>query len=86
MLGEIAFAEKKYEEASAHFLEVAVGYPEKEAYAEWQALAHLESGRCFMELKKFDLARDELQTVVTKYPKHPRVKDAQTLLTGIKDK
>lgn len=86
MLGEIAFAQKKYEEASAHFLEVTVGYPEKEAYAEWQALAHLESGRCFIELKKYDLAREELQTIITKYPKHPRVKDAQTLLTGIKDK
>ena len=86
MLGEIAFAQKKYEDASAHFLEVVVGYPEKEEYAEWQALAHLESGRCFIELQKFQLARDELQTVVTKYPKHPRVKDAQTLLTGIKDK
>ena len=86
MLGEIAFAQKKYEEASAHFLEVTVGYPEKETYAEWQALAHLESGRCFIVLKKYDLAREELQTVITKYSKHPRVKDAQTLLTGIKDK
>jgi cellulose synthase operon protein C len=84
IIGEISFGQKKYEEACGHFLEVAVGYPEKEAYANWHALAHLEAGRCFMELKKYKLAQDELQTVVTKHPKHARVKDAQTLLVQTK--
>jgi TolA-binding protein len=86
MMGEIAFSQKKYEDASAHFLEVVVGYPEKEQYAEWQALAHLEAGRCFIELKNFEQAREELQTMVQKFATHARVKDAQTLLAGIKDK
>ena len=86
MMGEIVFSQKKYEEASAHFLEVVVGYPEKEPYAEWQALAHLEAGRCFIELKNFEQARVELQAMVQKFATHARVKDAQTLLAGIKDK
>ena len=86
IIGEIAFSRKKYDEATGHFLEVAVGYPEKEAYFEWQALSHLEAGRCFIELQNFKQAREELQTVVGKFAKHPRAKDAQTLLTQIKDK
>lgn len=86
MMGEIAFSQKKYDDASAHFLEVVVGYPEKEEYAEWQALAHLEAGRCFIELKNFEQARDELQMMVQKFSTHARVKDAQTLLAGIKGK
>ncbi len=86
MMGEIAFSQKKYEDASAHFLEVVVGYPEKEEYAEWRALARLEAGRCFIELKKYAQAREELESMVKDFPKHPRVKDAQTLLAGIKDK
>jgi TolA-binding protein len=86
IIGEISFARKKYEDACGHFLEVAVGYPEKEAYANWQALAHLEAGRCFLELKKYAQAREELQTVVQKFSTHPRVKDAQALLLKNKDK
>ena len=85
IIGEISFSQKKYEAACAHFLEVAVGYPEKEAYANWQALAHLEAGRCFIELKNYGQAREELQVVVQKFPKHPRAKDAQTLLTQYKN-
>jgi len=86
MMGEIVFSRKKYAEASAHFLEVVVGYPDKEQYAEWQALAHLEAGRCFIELKNYEQAREELQTMVQKFATHARVKDAQALLAGIKTK
>ena len=86
MMGEIVFSRKKYAEASAHFLEVVVGYPAKEQYAEWQALAHLEAGRCFIELKNYEQAREELQTMVQKFATHARVKDAQALLAGIKTK
>ena len=52
MVGEIAFGQKKYEEAIEHYLEVAVGYP----YKEWQALARYETGRCFAELGDKDKA------------------------------
>ena len=79
MMGECAFAQKKYDEAVEHFLEAALGYP----YKEWQALGYFEAGRCFIQLKDTEKARETLQTVVTKFPKHPRAKDAMTLLANL---
>ena len=76
MMGECAFARKKYDVAWQHFLEAALGYP----YPEWQALGHFEAGRCFIELKMPDKARESLQTVVEKFPNHDRAKDAAKLL------
>ncbi|MCP4169941.1 MAG: tetratricopeptide repeat protein, partial [Fuerstiella sp.] len=64
MMGECAFAQKKYDIAWEHFLEAALGYP----YPEWQALGHFEAGRCFIELKMPDKARESLQTVVDQFP------------------
>ena len=80
MMGECAFAQKKYDIAWQHFLESALGYP----YPEWQALGHFEAGRCFIELKMPDKARDSLQTVVDRFPEHERAKDAAKLLAGLK--
>ena len=80
MMGECAFAQKKFEVAWPHFLEAALGYP----YPEWQALGQFEAGRCFIELKMLDKARESLQTVVDKFPDHARAKDAATLLAGLK--
>ena len=80
MIGEIAFSKKNFKEAIEHFLEAAVGYP----YEEWQVLGYLEAGRCFIELKENDKARETLQTVVTKYPNHPKAKDAAQLIAGLK--
>jgi TolA-binding protein len=82
MAGECAFAQKKYEEAWQHFLEAALGY----SYPEWQALGHFEAGRCFIELGQFQQARDSLQTIVDKFPDHPRAGDAAKLIASIKDK
>src|SRR5205085_5048633 len=71
MIGECAFRQKKHREAVEHFLEAALAYP----YEEWRALGHYEAGRCFIALKDTPKALDELETVVKKYPKHPRAKD-----------
>lgn len=81
MMGECAFAQKKYDVAWQHFLEAALGYP----YPEWQALGQFEAGRCFIELNMPDKARESLQTVIDKFPKHPRANDAANLLAGLKE-
>jgi len=80
MMGECAFAQKKYDIAWQHFLEAAIGYP----YPEWQALGHFEAARCFIELKMPDKARESLQEVVEKFPNHARAKDAAKLLADLK--
>lgn len=82
MIGECDFREKRYEEAIEHFLTVALGYP----YDEWQGLGYFEAGRCFIELKNTAKAIDMLETVVRKYPKHAKAKDAAGLLERLKQK
>lgn len=80
MIGECAFRQKKHKEAIEHFLEVALAYP----YEEWQALGHFEAGRCFLALKDTPRALDALQTVVTKFPRHARAKDAARMIADLK--
>lgn len=80
MIGECAFREKKYEEAVEHFLTAALGYP----YEEWQALGYLEAGRSLIELKDTAKAKDMFETLIKKYPNHPKAKDAAKLLASIK--
>lgn len=80
MIGEIAFAEKKYSEAIEHFVLTATGY----AYEQWQGEANYEMARCFIELKMPEQARDALETVVKKFPKHARAKEAADLLATLK--
>jgi TolA-binding protein len=80
MIGECAFRQKKYQEAVEHFLETTLAYP----YEEWQALGHFEAGRCFLALKETAKALGELETVVNKFPKHPRAKDAAKLIADLK--
>jgi TolA-binding protein len=79
MVGEIAFGQKKYEEAIEHYLEVAVGYP----YKEWQALARYETGRCFAELGDKDKAIAQLKMVVEKHADHPQAANAQKLIADL---
>jgi TolA-binding protein len=80
MIGECAFRRKKYREAIEHFLEAALAYP----YEEWQALGHFEAGRCFIALDDTPRALDALETVVRKFPKHPRAGDAAKLIKDLK--
>ncbi|HVX15329.1 MAG TPA: tetratricopeptide repeat protein [Pirellulales bacterium] len=80
MIGECDFREKKYQEAVEQFLTAALGYP----YEEWQVLGYLEAARCLIELKDDAKASDLLETLIKKYPNHPKAKDAATLLASIK--
>jgi len=80
MMGEIAFARQKYEDAIEHFLMVAVGYP----YEKWQAFARFEAGRCFMELGQKEKAIASLQIVVDKFADHGKAEDARRLIEELK--
>jgi TolA-binding protein len=79
MLGELAFGEKKYEDAVEQFL-FAVNLP----FDEWQALARFEIGRCFTELGRKDQAIASLEEMLEKHPKHSRAGDAMRLLAELK--
>lgn len=80
MIGEIAFARKKYEDAVEHFLAVAVGYP----YKQWQAMARFETGRCFMELGQKEKAINTFETMLQKHPDHERAPDATKFLAELR--
>jgi cellulose synthase operon protein C len=80
MIGECFFRQKKYQDAVEHFLETTIAYP----YEEWRALGHFEAGRCFIALKEPAKALNELETVVKKFPKHTRAKDAANLIADLK--
>jgi TolA-binding protein len=80
MVGEIAFAERKYEDAIEQFVMVTSGY----AYKHWQALAQFEIGRCFLSLGKRQRAVEAFQTIVDKYPDHAKAADAARMLAELK--
>ena len=80
MLGEIAFAERKFEDAIEQYLRVTSGYP----YKQWQGLAQFEIGRCFVSLGRRQKALEAFQTVVDKYPDHSRAQDAARMLAELK--
>jgi cellulose synthase operon protein C len=79
MVGEIAFGKKEYDRAIEHFLETAAGYP----YPEWQGLARLEAGRCFMQLNKPDQAKKQFQIIVEQFANHDKAADAARLLAEL---
>jgi len=81
MLGECDFREKKYEDAIVRYVEATI-YPDKDL----QAQCHYESGRCFIELKRYDEALESLKTVVEKYPDSTEAKRASQLITSLKKK
>lgn len=80
MIGECAFAQKKFEEAVEHFVAAATGYP----YEHWQAESNFELARCFVELKMPDQAKETLTELVKEHPQHARVKDANAMLATLK--
>lgn len=80
MIGEIHFEKKDHAEAIRNFFKVAYGY----GYAEWQAAAHFEAGRCFEVLGKTEQARKSYQEIVDKYPKSDRAQDARARLAALK--
>jgi TolA-binding protein len=80
MLGELAFADRKFEDAIEQYVFVTAGYP----YKHWQALAQFEIARCFLSLGRQQKAVDAFQTVVTKYPDDTKAQDAARMLEGLK--
>lgn len=80
MMGECRFGQKKYDEAVIHFIEVTEGY----SFPEWSALSSFELGRCFIELKEPERARETFEQFMKDYPEHARAKDATALLTSLK--
>lgn len=80
MLGEIAFAERRFEDAIEQYLTVTAGYP----FQHWQALAQFEIGRCYLALGKRQKAIDALRVVVEKYSEHAKAQDASKLLAELK--
>jgi TolA-binding protein len=79
MIGEIEFGRKKFENAIEHFLLVTVGYP----YESWQALARLETARCFVELGDKERAVRTLREMIEKHPQHTRAIDAKKMLEDL---
>ena len=79
-IGTCEFAKKNYKAAIEHFFTVAVGYP----YPELQGDSYYESARCFLALEKPGKAMETLQTMLKKFPDHPRAKAATKLLDDIK--
>ena len=80
MMGECRFGQKKYDDAVIHFIEVTEGY----SFPEWSALSLFELGRCFIELKEPDKARETFEQFMKEYPEHARAKDATALLASLK--
>jgi TolA-binding protein len=80
MLGEIAFAEHKFEDAIEQYLAVTTGYP----FKHWQGLAQFEIGRCFLSLGKRQQAIDAFRAVLEKYPDHAKAQDAEKMLAELK--
>jgi TolA-binding protein len=80
MLGEIAFAEKKFPEAIEQFLLCSEGY----AYPHWQGLARVETARAFLELGDKPEAIKALENLLAKQADHAKAADAKLLLSELK--
>ena len=83
MMGEIAFARKRFDDAVRHFIELTEGYPAGNEYAQWHALGSFELGRAFIELKRNKQAREALEAFVKRFPKDPKVDNARTLIARL---
>ncbi len=80
MLGELAFADRKFEDAIEQYVFVTSGYP----YKHWQALSQFEIGRCLLSLGRRQKAVDAFQTLVSKYPDDAKAQDAARMLDDLK--
>src|SRR5262249_1103225 len=79
-IGECGFKQEKDEEAIKHYIETYSAYP----YERWQVDAYLAAGICFRELKKPQQAIECFETLVKKFPNHPRAKEAATQIANLK--
>ncbi|MCC6508831.1 MAG: tetratricopeptide repeat protein, partial [Pirellulaceae bacterium] len=96
MMGELYFAQRKFDKAIPEFQRVMFGYgAEKsdEATKNWQARGGFEAGRCSEVLiqdlkgdsrsKAITFAKDFYQYVIDKHPTHEVTKQAQARLNEL---
>ena len=79
MLGEIAFAEKDYDDAVFQFGAVVSGY----GFEHWQGLAQFEMARCLNAAGKQPQAIAALEKMLNDFSDHERAEDAQRLLAEL---
>ena len=80
MIGECCFAQKKHKEATRHFLKAALFYNHKE----WSAMAYFEAARCFEVMQDKEQAVMCYEKLMTQFPQHSKVKDAERRLAELK--
>ncbi len=96
MMGELYFAQSKFDKAIPEFQRVMFGYGAEKAdqgTKNWQARGAFEAGRCSEALikdlkgdarsKAIDYAKDFYNYVINKHPAHPVTKEAQTRLNEL---
>lgn len=96
MMGELYFAQRKFDKAIPEFQRVMFGYDAEKADQEvknWQARSGFEAGRCSEVLiqdlkgdaraKAITYAKDFYQYVIDKHPTHEVVKQAQVRLNEL---
>jgi len=75
-------SQEKYQEALMSFKAIV----DANADSEWTARSSFEIGRCMFLLKKFDDCLRYYTTMLTKYPKHPDLKDAMLIMGQCNEK
>lgn len=86
MLGELQFAAKQHEDAVRTFFQVAYGYGapnSPQAYHPWQAESMFEAARCLNALGRAPAAEKLLADLASRFPDHPKAREARTLLQEV---
>ena len=76
LLGEIAFEQKRYEDAIYYYKTSATRYDK----ADYMPRLMLNSAKSFEAINEKDNAKKFLETLVKLYPKSQEAKEAKTLL------
>ena len=74
--------QEKYQEALMSFKAIV----DTNADSEWTARSSFEIGRCMFLLKKFEDCLRYCTNMLTKYPKHPELKDAMFIMGQCNEK
>ena len=75
-------SQEKYQEAFLAFKKIV----DVNADAEWTARSSLEIGRCMFLLNKYEECIRYYTSMITKYPKHPDLKDAMFIMGQCNEK
>jgi len=86
MVGELEFADKKYEQAVRTFFKVAYGYGGDQAPAElhpWQSQALFEAARCLEQLDRNTPARKLYTELLERFPESEKASHARQRLQSL---